>query len=730
MKALFFIASLVCVFIAEGKGQPNAWKNVSKYKNTWNKPPSRIPNRFSVDAPLMGNGDMMVCTGFDGKILRYYISKNDFWRLKSQGDGLSGPRLAGCVDIAVKGFDSSSFSAQQLLSNGTTTCFLKIDDRGVEVSSWVAATENILFIEIYAKKKAVEISLDLSAPQNNQAQISKRSGPVSWLTRSFEGDVDMSTGVAIAFKILGRNTNSTLLQKGKKVVIAVAIESKFKKDNPLKYVQGHLQTITPHYIDQLKKNHDDWWKDYWSKSSVTLSDTLLEKAWYQGLYTMGACSRDPRFPPGLFGWTTNDQPGWNGDYHLNYNFQAPFYCLASANRLKQAAPHDAPLLDFISRGEWYARKVTNTRGILYPVGIGPLGIEVTRNFPNDHYKNHGDIESGGLFFGQRSNAIYGLVNMAQYWRCTYDSIYGEKIYPYVFNVVAFWEDYLRLENNRLVIYGDAIHEGSGANKNPILTLGLLRNALQLIIDLSKALQKDELKRDKWENMLVQLSTFPIQQRNGKKVFRYTEEGVDWWDGNGLGIQHIYPGNVITLDSDPQLLEISKNTIDQMQRWHDANTSNSFFMAAIRVGYDPEKIIHELRNYSLHTYPNGFQYGNPHGIENSCTVTNAVNEMLCMSVGNVIRIMQGYPVKYDAQFSNIRTWGAFLVSAKRVSGHIGRVTIISEMGNPCTIMNPWDKRKVKIIRNGKKAELQEGERLTFNTYKNETIELEPLEPNNG
>ncbi len=29
----------------------------------------------------------------------------------------------------------------------------------------------------------------------------------------------------------------------------------------------------------------------------TIDDKVLMKAYYQGLYTMGACSRDKRFPP-------------------------------------------------------------------------------------------------------------------------------------------------------------------------------------------------------------------------------------------------------------------------------------------------------------------------------------------------------------------------------------------------------------------------------------------------
>lgn len=694
--------------------------SITGYKNYWSAPPVRIPSDYSVDAPLMGNGDMLACLGFDGQTLRYYLSKNDFWRLKSQADGLSGPRVSGYFNLIVNGFSVGDFSASQTLSDGTTTCVLKNDIHWAEVVSWVAATENVMVVQIRARKGSLGFRLNLSAPENKQAKLAVGDVPGSWLTRSFSDDVDLPAMVALGFKQVG--SKRLFLNEGESCCLAVCMESKFKTGDPLTYIQQRLKGINLSEIEKIRQRHLKWWQDYWGRSSVSIPDTLLEKAWFQGLYTMGACSRDKQFPPGLFGWTTNDTPAWNGDYHLNYNFQAPFYSLASANHLEQAEPHDSPLIDFIPRGEWYAREVTGSHGVLYPVGIGPLGIEVTRNFPNEGYRTHGDIENGGLFFGQRSNALYGLVNMAQYWRCTYDKKYGEKIFSYVLGVVGFWEDYLKLENNRYVIYGDAIHEGSGLNKNPILTLGLLKNALDLMIDLSLNLKREQARLPKWRDMQARLSPYPVQERHGRKVFRYTEEGVDWWNDNGLGIQHIYPGNGITLESDTEMLTVARNTIDEMQRWHDSNTSNSFYMAAIRVGYNPVNIIRELHKYVQNTYPNGFQKGNPHGIENSCTVTNAVNEMLCMSVGNVIRLFPAF--LDDAQFRDIRTWGAFLVSATSKSGSVKDVRIKSEKGNTCTIKNPWGQQNVFVIRNGKTAEKLSGNKLTFKTSENEVIELKP------
>lgn len=716
MRNNFFLLAFILLAISSS-AQPGC------YKNTWKAPPLHIPGKVSTDAPLMGNGDLTMSVGFKDSILRYYLSKNDFWRLRSQADGLSGPRVVGLLDIKIDGFEQPDFSAEQLLANGITTCTLRKTGQQLAIKSWVAATDNLIFMELSAAGKAAKLSIDLTAPENRRAVLKTgRTEGIQWLSRAFTDSVDIATRVAVALKTVNYHgdINNIILKPGEKLVIAMAVESQFKKAAPLDFVITRIKKVNKTVMAKDLQQHNNWWETYWHKSSVTISDTVLMKAYYQGLYTMAACSRDMKFPPAIFGWTSSDNPAWNGDYHLNYNFQAPFYGLYSANRVQQGETQDAPLIDFMSRGEWYARNITHTRGILYPVGIGPLGIETTRDFPA--YMNTDNFQKGGLFFGQKSNAVYGLVNMAQRWRCTYDIAYGKKIYPYALAVADFWEDYLKFENGRYVIYGDAIHEGSGKDENPILSLGLVRNAFDLILDLSTTLKVDAGRQAKWEDILSKISDFPVQTRKGKEVFRYTEKGVAWWAGNGLGIQQIYPANAITLDSPEKLLTIARNTIDEMQRWEDMNTSNSFFVAAIRVGYNPDTVLMQLHKYALHTYPNGFQLNNPHGIENSCTVANALDEMLCMSVGSVIRLFAGFPRNKSASFKNIRTWGAFLVSANLANAEVSGVKIVSEKGRTCTIVNPWPGKSVQLIRNGKPAEIISGKRVSFKTTKNERIEL--------
>ena len=60
--------------------------------------------------------------------------------------------------------------------------------------------------------------------------------------------------------------------------------------------------------------------------------------------------------------------------------------------------------------------------------------------------------------------------------------------------------------------------------------------------------------------------------------------------NTLGLQHVYPAGQIGLASDQELRQVAWNTVDVMRRWLDFNGTNSFYPAAVRVGYPADSIF--------------------------------------------------------------------------------------------------------------------------------------------
>ncbi len=709
---------------APGKG-PVMAPVLASLVTMWDSPPQSFPgkDRCSTGAPLLGNGSMSACFGGPADTLRFYINRNDFWRLSNSTEGMQ--KIAAILDMNISGLKGATIRLEQTLRDGVVSGVFTKDTLTVRLTCWLAATEDLLVVTCSAEGGETAVELALTVPADPAARVqSGAGGDVAWVTRKFSDQIEIPTEASTALRVMGADGLRFVLKSGKPVTLALVTTSAFHQSNPLDAARKRVAALTGKELSRVQASHEGWWAGYWNRARVHVDDPLLMKGYYQGLYTLAACSRDPRFPPGIFGtWITSDRPNWSNDYHLNYNFVAPFYGLYSANRLEQADPQDSPLIEFMPRGRWYAENVTKTRGVLYPVGIGPLGIEVSRG---ERYGFElGSSEQGGLFHHQRSNAAYSLVNIAQRWRCTYDPAYARKVYPFLLAVTDFWEDYLTLVDGKYQIHGDAIHELTGPNKNPILTLGLLRNSFDLVIDMSQALKVDAPRRGKWKQILANLADFPVQERNGKTVFRYTSEGPVWVDGNTLGIQHIYPGNAITLDSALALLEISRNTFAAMNRWQDGNGSNSYFPAAVRAGIDPGIILEQLRLYIQDTYPNGFRRGNVHGIENCSTVHNTLNEMLCMSAGNVVRLFPVWPKDKNAEFSNIRAWGAFLVSARLKDGVVGDVRIVSERGRDCLLVNPWPGRSVAVVRNGRKAETLAGDRLLLKTKVGEVISITVL-----
>jgi len=546
-------------------------------------------------------------------------------------------------------------------------------------------------------------------------------GNVAWFTRRADpASVKEGRTVAVATRVLGAEVKAEgeeglriALAPGKQAIVVTSILSDLDAKDPLAAARKRVGGLTVADVARLGEQHQAWWRGFWARSFVEIGDPLIEKFWYGSHYLMASCSRAGKVPPGLFGnWITTDKPAWAGDFHLNYNHEAPFWGLYSSNHVDTAASYETPIMEFLPQAKADARKHLNCRGVYCIVGIGPWGIR-----------------SGNVFLGQKSNASYAATNMVMRFYATYDLDYARKIaYPFLREVGDFWEDYLKLEDGRYMDYNDAIHEGhTPKDVNPLLALGLIPMVFRGLLDMSEELGVDEGRRAKWQHILDHMPDYPVQEMKGKTVFRYSERGQAWFGSNTLGIQHIYPAGAIGLDSDPKLLEIARNTHAVLGRWRDYNGFPTYYTAAARIGIDPKLILDNLRHQlTHHSYPNLFVFYGGGGIECCSAVPTCINEMLLQSHEGVLRFFPCWPKGRDARFGNLRAYGAFLVSAELEGGQVGGVCITSEKGRDCTVLNPWPGRSIRVSRDGKAAETLRGDRVTFKTRPGETATLAPAD----
>lgn len=752
----------IAEFLREGRGQAIQAGN---YKAVFTKPPSKVPTSKTPDGPLAGNGDIGLTLGGNPDRLLFYLGKNDFWRAYPVYPG-GGIALPGWLEVAIPALTGADYYAEQAQDKAEITGKFTKDGLTVSLKSWVSATANTVVIELDANK-ACEAKFLLKAAEGNTSVNSEGDDAGTyWVTRSFENTplLEWPSHVAMAAKVLGttpKDGHSIPLEPGKKVTIVVAMYTNHDtKDWKQKAISVAQQT-TQATVDQLRKEHHAWWAEFWAKSSVKIGDPFIEQYYYASQYLFGATSRGNKFAPGIWGpFITKDSAAWGGDYHLNYNYQAPYWAAYSSNHIDETDNFDQPLLDYMEKGKQHARDLLGIRGIYYPVGIGPKGLVTTRwpltpdEMERRYASRENTLDGGYKFLGQKINAVFSVGNMLMRFYSTYDATYARRVYPYMLECANFWEDYLKFENGRYVIYQDHYNEvmpnlknkGQWRNLlgdfNSTLSVGLVKMLFKGMIDVSTFLNRDLERVEKWQHIVKHMSRFTVGEVDGKLSLKNVEispspshsqiEGLARVSIHGL----VLPSGICGPVTDSSFNGI---LLDDIGRWKQrmkgpgewgntlGNGIETCFPAAVRVGYNSDEIIQQLKDrIQRQSLPNLWITAEGGGIETLAAVPLTVNEMLMQSYEGVIRLFPNWNKTRNASFDQLRAYGAFLVSGRLEQGRIGAVKLLSEAGRPCNIENPWPGHRAQLIRNGKKAEQLSGSMFSFRTQRSERLELVRIE----
>jgi len=726
---------------------------ISPYKAVFTKPSENVPSFHEVDSPLAGNGDIGLTVSGPPEKQRYWISKNDFW--KSGPDiKQTGPSLIGGLDIAVDALAGATYRVEQIIYEPVLSSEFTANGATVTIRARVLATKNLIVLDIRSDGKPVRVKLTLWA-KDGYGSVTERGtdGGGTWVTRKFEArDLLYPAEAALALRRLGSQEDAFTVEPGRPAEIIIGAATNFEAADPAAAARASVATLDRDSVRQLIADHDLWWRTFWAKSYIEIEDKLLEKYYYASHYIMACCSRNPNFPPGLYGnWITMDRLAWSGDVHLNYNHQAPFWALYSSNRVELTDSYEAPLLEHLEIFKEYSRKFLGKKGAYAPVAIGPRGLTIffqDKAALDDNYRklgsrNYESLAGQPMFLGQKSNALFGAMNMILRYRYTYDTDYLVKIYPYLASVADFWEDWLRFENGRYVDYDDSFSEvgpweGAGWEKgygdfNPILSLGFLRTFFGAMLDMSRDLDRDAGRRAAWERILALLSPLPTVEEKGRRRFRACEGGTgssrnatgfDWIMMHAL----VFPGTLFGLSSPPADLAMIR---DDMKDWDDSvwlrhgNAFQTVFIGAARVGFDPDFLMAKARaKIQADGQPNLTIFAGGGGIETCSGIPGLINEMMLQSHGGVVRVFPVFPENQKASFYRLRTFGAFLVSSAVDRGAIRYVLVESEKGKELRLQNPWPDQTVVVYRGEAAAERAVGGVLTLITAPGEKLGLVP------
>jgi len=692
----------------------------TRYHGTFTALPTLVDASQATDAPLLGNGDVGVAilNGID--TMTFILHKTEFWSLAG-GTVKSMARMS----LSIPGMTGASYAMSENIGPADVTGTFVLGSDMIITKTWVQADDtrhNLVFTTFsYTGGGPKEVAVSLARGHSNTFPSGVASEQdVLYLdvqadaTDVVAGFATHKVRVAVrAIGAIGTVKNDQLVLSLSPGQTATLVASVISAEDDADYANQAVATIAslgPKDVDARNAAHRAWWDGFYSRSFVEIPDKLIEREYCASLYLLASTSRSGEAAPGLWGDWVMNVPAWDGDYALDFNYEAPFYGAITANHVELTESYDKPVVDWLPHAQALATARAFT-GAYYRVHIGPL--------PNGSADtNEWNVKWTGAFAAS---------DMLMHYYATRDLAYAQRIYETIRQVATFWRDYLVKDGARYSIVNDAQQEGDPyPQTNGVMSLGLVRLLLQGAIDIANELGVDDALRSDWQDRLSNLAAFPTFVQNGKEVFRYTEVGRDWYATNAIGSQHIYPGLQIGLDSDPALLQVARNMIDELARWRDGAGSVTFYPAAAIVGHDPADILAHLDAWiTSQTYPNLLIHTNGVGIANLNTVPATINEMLLQSFQGKVRIFANWPAGADARFGDLRAFGAFLVSSDVRAGVVQYLRIVSERGLPLILVNPWpSSTTLRLWRNGNDAGTLADPELSIPTSPGEVLHLAP------
>lgn len=714
---------------------------------TWNKPfdYESIKSKHAPLGPYMGNGDVGVVCYTTGNSQTIHISKVDFVT-----DGWSdwageGPAAlpVGRVNIVVNSPLASGFDYQMDQLAGELRMTTATAQK-VKMNSWIATNENVVITELTTTEATpVDISVETyaestsptytttAAIKNQIAQVSRRTKTegVRWVSQA-----------GISTKIVGANPkvqqlcesklkHSFVLTNRDTVRIAVYVSGAgMKNDSKLPVAYDRLEGLNNKDIANLKTIKAAWWRDMWRRSYVETNDSLLNRHYLSSIYLL-ASAYNEHSPAcgGMYGvWNMNDEMMYHGDIHLNYNSQAGFYSMFSANRAELAMPFYNFIELMIPEGKRRAKEEMGKvhpslegkqcRGILFPVGA--LGIGVFYNY----------------YWQQTMNAPFSVPLFSWYYEYTGDvDFLRNRAYPYIRECGDFYEDYMKKES-----YGDSYrytittgaHEDSW-DVNPSSDLAFVEQTFSLLLKYSELLNIDAPRRAKWQDILSHLPQYKVitptkEPNEGLPVYAKNDAGWDW-PSHMIQMHPAYPCEVLNLHSDTSALQIARNTIQYYCVSQNGFTGTmnelglSAFVMATRVGFNPDILVEKMKYLIGKAQPN-FLITDGHHCMEKTTVIETINSMMLQTVDQTMYLFPCW-TKSAVSFTRLRAKGAFLVSADYNGVMVSRLKIFSEKGTLCKLSNPWADRLVEVKEDGIPIQISQTNNIcSFATKKGSTYEI--------
>ncbi|MFT3904661.1 MAG: hypothetical protein QM727_15925 [Niabella sp.] len=443
-------------------------------------------------------------------------------------------------------------------------------------------------------------------------------------------------------------------------------------------------------------SHTKWWKNFWSKSSISLPDTLIEKQYYLEMYKLGAVSR-PSTPAITLQavWTADNGslPPWKGDFHNDLNTQLSYWPVYTGNHLKEGESFINWLWKIKKKNEQYTRQYFGVKGLNVP------GV-VTLN---------GDPMGGWIQYSL-GPTVSAWCAQHFYWQWKYsmnENFLKSQAYPYIHEAAVYLENITRLENGvrKIPLSSSPEYHDNSINawfaEWTNFDLSLAKFLFKAAEEVATATGKKS-ESAHWQGILKQLPDFDTN-----------ETGFTIASGQNANSSHrhlspymsIYPLALLDINKpeDKTIIQNSLKRIEALGTTEWCGYSFSWMACLYARAYEADKAARQLQIFASNFcspnsfHLNGDQKGGeysrftyrPFTLEGNFAFAQGVHELLLQSRDSYIEVFPALPRDWqDVAFTNLRAEGAFIVSAKKENGVPTTIKVVAEKDGVLNIKLPF------------------------------------------
>ena len=457
------------------------------------------------------------------------------------------------------------------------------------------------------------------------------------------------------------------------------------------------------------QSHTAWWNKFWAQSAVHVPDPVIEKQWYLEQYKFGSAARRGAPPISLQAvWTADNGriPPWKGDYHHDLNTQLSYWPSYSGNHLEEGLGYFDHLDQNLENYRRYTKLYFGTDGLAVP-GVTTLD----------------GTEMGGWIQYSLSPTVSAWLAQHYYlqWRYSMDRDFLKtRAYPWVKEVCTFLEKITVKDEKgkrKLPISSSPEIKNNSLEawflQNTNYDLALMRFAFgagkELAVELGKP---DEAAH--WNDILSEFDTYAVSE-NDELMFApslpYAESHRHF-----SHLMAIHPLGLIKWEDGPKAQKTIRNTINLLEKvgpdWW-CGYSYSWMASVMARAKDGEGAAKNLSIFAkAFCLPNSFHVNGdqtksglskftyrPFTLEGNFAFAAGLQEMLIQSYAGFIEVMPAVPADWkEVAFEQLRTEGAFLVSAKKTNGQLAEVKIVAEKEGTTLVKLPFGKWKTISAKN--------------------------------